>query len=112
VQRVFVCAAFTPHFETKENLMAIDGNNSGGAHVGGADGHNKPGTDGAGKITDRVHHAVDQVSDRASDIAARTRSGMEGRMHDVGAFMKRRPLTSIALGVGFGYLLAKFRGRS
>ena len=74
---------------------------------------------GNGKIADRLHNAVDQASDKASDFASRARSSFDsarssvgGWLSDLTAMMERRPIATLFIGVGVGYMLAKLRNRA
>lgn len=90
--------------------MSDQGSNFGGSNFGGGGIGSGVGA-GNGKIADKLHNVVDQATDRASDFATRARSSMDGWLRDLGAMMERRPVATIAIGVGIGYLLAKLRGR-
>ena len=95
--------------------MPDQGSNFGGGNFGG--GASNLGA-GNGKIADRLHNVVEQASDKASDFASRARSGFDtarssvgGWMRDLTAMMERRPIATIFVGIGIGYLFAKLRGR-
>ncbi|HTJ45609.1 MAG TPA: hypothetical protein VL463_26080 [Kofleriaceae bacterium] len=94
--------------------MADQGNFGGGNFGSGSSSMGA----GNGKIADKLHNVVDQASDKASDFASRARSSydsarssVDGWLHDLSAVMERRPIATLFVGIGVGYLFAKLRGR-
>ena len=90
----------------------------GGSNAGS---NSKLGHEASG-VKDKVHHAVDVAADRAgemasrakeraSDMASSARGSIDGWIRDLGSMMERRPIATIAIGVAFGYFLAKLRNR-
>jgi hypothetical protein len=73
-------------------------------------------------VKEKMHHAVDSAADRASELASRAkeravdyahnaRGSIDQWVRDLGSMMERRPIATIAIGVAFGYFLAKMRNR-
>ena len=60
-------------------------------------------------LTGKLHDVVDQASDKASDLAGRAKDGFEVRMRKLGDVIVARPVGSVLIAFGVGYLLAKLR---
>lgn len=98
-----------------ENFGGSSNFGAGNGKVGGVDKMAEKigdtlGVDG-GKIAEKLHNAVDQASERASDMANKARKSFTGWIRDLGGVMEQHPIATVFIGVGAGYILAKFRNR-
>ena len=64
---------------------------------------------GEKNLTGKLHDVVDQASDKASDLAGRAKDTFEVRMRKLGDLIVARPIGSVLIAFGVGYLLAKLR---
>lgn len=64
------------------------------------------------KVSDSISHGLHDAGERIVDFKDGTARDLGRRVDMLGKLMKAHPLLTIGIGIGAGYLLARFARRS